>query len=39
MLGHIMEWFFADLAGIQRDPYAPAFKKIIIKPAICDDLT
>jgi alpha-L-rhamnosidase len=39
MLGHIMEWFYADLAGIQRDPDVPAFKKIIIKPAICGDLT
>lgn len=39
MLGHIMEWFYADLAGVQQDPDAPAFKKIIIKPAICGDLT
>jgi hypothetical protein len=39
MLGHIMEWFYADLAGIQRDPDVPAFKKIIIRPAICGDLT
>ncbi len=39
MLGHIMEWFYSDLAGIQPDPQAPAFKKIIIKPSPCGDLT
>ena len=30
MLGHIMEWFYADLAGIQAG--APGFKSIVIKP-------
>jgi hypothetical protein len=39
MLGQINEWFFHDLAGIQSDPSAPGFKKIIIKPAIVGDLT
>jgi alpha-L-rhamnosidase len=39
MLGHILEWFYSDVAGIQRDPSAPAFKKIIIKPSIVGDLT
>ena len=38
MLGHIMEWFFADLAGIQYDPSVPGFKKIVIRPAIIGDL-
>ncbi|HEX8237515.1 MAG TPA: family 78 glycoside hydrolase catalytic domain [Abditibacteriaceae bacterium] len=38
MLGQINEWFFHDLAGIQRDPGGPGFKKIIIKPAIVGDL-
>ena len=39
MLGEIMEWFYRDLAGIQNDPAASGFKKIIIKPAIVGDLT
>jgi hypothetical protein len=39
MLGQIMEWFYADLAGIAPDPSAPGFKKIIIHPAIVGDLT
>ncbi|MDX9752591.1 MAG: glycoside hydrolase family 78 protein [bacterium] len=32
MLGHIVEWFYQDLAGIRRDPADLAFKKIIIQP-------
>ena len=32
MLGHIMEWFYADLAGIRGDPDGPGFKRIILKP-------
>jgi alpha-L-rhamnosidase len=39
MLGHIMEWFYHDLAGIGMDPSAPAFKKIVIKPAAPGDLS
>lgn len=39
MQGPINEWFFHDLAGIQPDPTAPGFKKIIIKPALVGDLT
>ena len=39
MYGQINEWFFHDLAGIQPDPAAPGFRKIIIKPAIVGDLT
>ena len=39
MLGHIMEWFYHDLAGIEMDPSAPAFKKIVIKPATPGDLS
>ncbi len=39
MLGQITEWFYHDLAGIQPDPAAPGFKKIIIRPAIVGDLT
>ncbi len=39
MLGHIDEWFYRDLAGIQCDPNGPGYKKIIIKPQIVGDLT
>jgi len=39
MLGHIMEWFYHDLAGIQPDPAAPGFKKIVIKPTVVGDVT
>ena len=39
MLGHIMEWFYSDLAGIQRDPSAVGFKKIIIKPTPVGNVT
>jgi hypothetical protein len=38
MLGQINEWFFHDLAGIQSDPAAPGFQRIIIKPALVGDL-
>lgn len=33
MLGHITEWFYHDLAGIQYDPASPGFQHVIIKPA------
>ncbi len=39
MLGHINEWFYKDLAGIDCDPTGPGFKKIIIKPAPVSDLS
>ena len=40
MLGHIMEWFFANLAGIQYDPASPAYRQVLcIKPQIAGDLT
>lgn len=39
MLGHIIEWFYHDLAGIQMDPAVPGFKKIIIRPHIVAGLT
>ena len=38
MLGHIQEWFHADLLGIQCDPEAVAFKRIVIRPQIVGDL-
>lgn len=34
MLGHITEWFYHDLAGIQPDPVAPGFQHVLIKPAL-----
>jgi hypothetical protein len=39
MLGHIMEWFYRDLAGIGCDPSAVAFKKIVIRPTPVGDVT
>jgi hypothetical protein len=39
MLGQIMEWFYADLAGISSDPAGPGFKKIIIRPQPVGDVT
>jgi hypothetical protein len=39
MLGHIMEWFYHDLAGIGTDPDAPAFKRVVVRPATPGDLT
>ncbi len=38
MLGHIIEWFFHDLAGLASDPDKPGFKNIIIKPNIVGDI-
>jgi len=39
MLGQIMEWFYADLAGIAPDPAGPGFKKILIRPQPVGDVT
>lgn len=39
MLGHITEWLYAGLAGIQADPDAPGWKKFIIHPAVVGDLS
>jgi alpha-L-rhamnosidase len=39
MLGHITEWFYKDLAGIEADPSGAGFKKILIHPAPVGDLT
>jgi hypothetical protein len=38
MLGHIMEWFYSDLAGIQRDDAAPGFAHVFIKPHPVGDI-
>jgi alpha-L-rhamnosidase len=39
MLGQIMEWFYADLAGIAPGPNSPGFKEILIKPEPVGDIT
>ena len=39
MLGHIVEWFYRDVAGIGCDPTGPGFKRIIIYPQPVGDLT
>lgn len=39
MWGHIIEWFYHDLAGIQANPAAPGFQSVIIKPAFVGNLT
>ena len=39
MLGHIIEWFYHDLAGLGSDPAGPGFKKIIIRPQPVGDIT
>ncbi|MBC8095764.1 MAG: family 78 glycoside hydrolase catalytic domain, partial [Akkermansiaceae bacterium] len=39
MLGHIMEWFYHDLAGIQPDAASPGFKRVVIKPALVSGIT
>jgi hypothetical protein len=39
MLGQIMEWFYADLAGIASDPAAPGFQNSLIRPQPVGDIT
>ncbi|RYY14405.1 MAG: alpha-L-rhamnosidase, partial [Chitinophagaceae bacterium] len=39
MLGHIMEWFYYGLAGIDQSDSSVAYKDIIIKPEVVGDLT
>jgi hypothetical protein len=39
MLGHIVEWFYKDLVGIDSDPAGPGFKRIVIRPNPVGDLT
>jgi hypothetical protein len=38
MLGQVIEWFYAELAGIKCDPAGPGFKRIIIRPQPVGDL-
>lgn len=39
MLGHLMEWFYAGLAGIRQSDSSIAFKKIVIRPEPVGDIT
>ncbi len=39
MFGSVSEWFYKWLAGIQADPSAIGFDKIIIRPQIVSDVT
>jgi hypothetical protein len=39
MLGHLMEWFYAGLAGIQQTESSIAYKEIMIKPEVVGDVT
>ena len=38
MLGHIEEWFYRSLAGIDAAPDAVAFDKIVIRPQVVGDI-
>jgi alpha-L-rhamnosidase len=39
MLGHIMEWFYAGLAGIRPADDAVAYNRIIVRPEPVGDVT
>ncbi|TKK71040.1 alpha-L-rhamnosidase [Ilyomonas limi] len=39
MLGHIMEWFYAGLAGISEAEDAVGYNKIVIRPQVVGDVT
>ncbi|HEX8461632.1 MAG TPA: family 78 glycoside hydrolase catalytic domain [Segetibacter sp.] len=38
MLGQINEWFFNDVIGINSDQSGAGFKKIVIKPAVLENM-
>ncbi|WP_167019290.1 family 78 glycoside hydrolase catalytic domain [Chitinophaga sp. Cy-1792] len=38
MLGHLMEWFYAGVAGIQQSEESAGFRHIVIKPSPVGDL-
>jgi hypothetical protein len=38
MLGHAIEWFYRDLAGIDFDPDAPGFRRVVFRPQPVGDL-
>ncbi|WP_159471173.1 alpha-L-rhamnosidase [Dyadobacter sp. 3J3] len=39
MLGHLMEWFYSGLSGIQDAPSSVASKEVIIHPELVGDIT
>jgi alpha-L-rhamnosidase len=39
MFGSVSEWFFKGIAGIQPDPQAEGFNRIVIRPNPVGDLT
>jgi hypothetical protein len=39
MLGHLMEWFYNGLGGIDQEDSSVGYKKIIIKPEMVGDIT
>jgi alpha-L-rhamnosidase len=39
MLGHLMEWFYAGLAGIRPAPGSVAFRDMVIRPEPVGDVT
>jgi len=39
MLGHIMEWFYTGLGGIQQEENSVAFRNIVIRPEIVGDIS
>ena len=39
ILGHIIEWFYSGLAGLQLDPAQPGFRHFTIHPDVVGDLS
>ena len=39
MLGHIVQWFYAGLAGIRPDPASPGARHIVIQPEPAGDVS
>lgn len=39
MLGHLMEWFYTSLAGIQASPGVVAYKQLRIHPQVVGDIS
>jgi alpha-L-rhamnosidase len=39
MLGHIMQWFYEGLGGIQQEENSLAYKQIVIKPEVVGDIS
>ena len=39
MLGHLMEWFYAGLAGIKQTENSVAYKEVMIKPEVVGEVT